>query len=113
MVDLEDLPESLQLKEHHDYDAQLTFKFYDKNPEHEIIHMQWAWVMGEMIWAFDQIKNDGNDDQFYKHPKNTKGMSVKEQIELTEIDEEGLKKHHDRISNGLRLFGKYYRNLWD
>lgn len=28
-------------------------------------------------------------------------------------DFEGLKKHHERIQNGLRLFGTYYRALWD
>ena len=28
-------------------------------------------------------------------------------------DYEGIMKVHERIDNGLRLFGKYYRNLWD
>ena len=29
------------------------------------------------------------------------------------INYEGLKAHKERITNGLRLFGKYYRGLWD
>jgi hypothetical protein len=29
------------------------------------------------------------------------------------FDIEGYQKHHDRINNGTRLFGKYYKNLWD
>lgn len=28
-------------------------------------------------------------------------------------DYEGMAAHHARIKNGLRLFGAYYRNLWD
>jgi hypothetical protein len=28
-------------------------------------------------------------------------------------DYEGIRKVYERIDNGLRLFGKYYRNLWD
>jgi hypothetical protein len=28
-------------------------------------------------------------------------------------DYEGMKKVHDRMNNGFRLFGKYYRSLWD
>jgi len=28
------------------------------------------------------------------------------------LDKEGFAAHHERIQNGLRLFGKYYRALW-
>ena len=28
-------------------------------------------------------------------------------------DWEGRKAYQERISNGFRLFGKYYENLWD
>jgi hypothetical protein len=28
-------------------------------------------------------------------------------------DYEGIRKVHDRIQNGFRLFGKYFQNLWD
>ena len=30
-----------------------------------------------------------------------------------ETDYEALKVVHERIANGFKLFGKYYRNLWD
>ena len=30
-----------------------------------------------------------------------------------EIDMDGMKKYQERITNGFRLFGKYYENLWD
>ena len=29
------------------------------------------------------------------------------------MDYEGMKVYQERISNGFRLFGKYYENLWD
>jgi hypothetical protein len=29
------------------------------------------------------------------------------------FDVEGYQAHSKRIDNGLRLFGKYYRGLWD
>ena len=28
-------------------------------------------------------------------------------------DRDGHKKHEERIDNGILLFGKYYRGLWD
>ena len=28
-------------------------------------------------------------------------------------DYDGMNKVNERINNGLRLFGKYYRGLWD
>ena len=28
-------------------------------------------------------------------------------------DDEGRKKHQERMSNGFRLFGKYFESLWD
>ena len=48
---------------------------------------QWLWVMDEMIWAFDRIKDD-------------------DYILMS-------KENQERIRNGLRLFGKYYMALWD
>jgi hypothetical protein len=63
----------------------------------EKVHERWDYVLGEMIWAFEQITTDGWEDQYF-----TNGY-----------DREGHKAHQDRISNGLRLFGRYYQALWD
>jgi hypothetical protein len=30
-----------------------------------------------------------------------------------EVDTKGMKKHSDKIDNGIMLFGKYYSGLWD
>ena len=29
------------------------------------------------------------------------------------IDKDALTKHQKRMTNGFRLFGKYYEGLWD
>lgn len=47
---------------------------------------RWDWILDEMIFAFDQ--------------------KIKDEWEANE-------ELHKRISNGFRLFGKYYENLWD
>ena len=33
--------------------------------------------------------------------------------DTSHFDDEGYKKHQERITNGLKLFGKYYQALWD
>jgi hypothetical protein len=67
-------------------------------------HFQrWNWILKEMIWAFEQLADTDNDDQFYTGVHN----------ESREFDKTGYQEHQKRISNGTRLFGKYYQNLWD
>ena len=101
IVDLEDVPEYLRCDTTEDWDDQKCFDFYR---EHEVkegdrdIHARWNWVLDEMIWAFEQLCDYDNDKEFYHGEK---------------FDVKGYEKHHNRINNGTRLFGKYYRNLWD
>lgn len=62
-------------------------------------HKRWDWVMDEMIWAFEQIVDDnGRDDVYFND-----GI----------LDVEGWKAYNKRIDNGTRLFGVYFRGLWD
>ena len=58
--------------------------------------------MDEMIHAFEQLKEDDWQSKFYSGDG-----------ESFTVDEKGLDEEDKRIHNGLRLFGKYYRNLWD
>ena len=130
IVDLEDVPEHLRCNTHEEWEDQECFDFYH---EHEIkegecdIHARWDWVLDEMIWAFEQICEDNNDAQFHSGVHDMKSVPCKwdENGKPTlytfeegpnhtaKFDIEGYQKHHDRINNGTRLFGKYYRNLWD
>ena len=62
-------------------------------------HKRWDWVMDEMIWAFEQIVDDNSDDVYFKEDGT--------------IDVEAWKAYNKRLDNGTRLFGVYYRGLWD
>ena len=88
-----------------------------KEDEHDIDdfhHARWEWVMGEMIWAFEQKMRDDWQEDYYKYeddPTNTEGLGLG--LKLVWEDPEGQKAHQERMTNGFRLFGKYYENLWD
>ena len=53
-------------------------------------------VLDEMIYAFDCKAN--KDDVYMRFDID---------------DQDGVKAEQKRISNGFRLFGKYYESLWD
>ena len=109
-VDMDDRPEHLQCyKEPED---QATDKFHFE---------AWDWVMNEMIFAFESKLDDSWEEQFesgesdLQWKKLEDGMSqmVNGPNHTKVYDWEGRKKYQERISNGFRLFGKYYESLWD
>lgn len=90
------------------------------------VHYKWEWILNEMIWAFENVVDDSWQYKFYHgesvHEWNLVSGTEGEEDALYEmkqlnpdfwIDTNGLKEYNDRIDNGLRLFGKYYRGLWD
>jgi hypothetical protein len=60
---------------------------------------RYNWIMDELIWTFETLKSD-DYKSFYNEETDTYNL-------------EGQQAHDERIRNGLRLFGKYYRALWD
>jgi hypothetical protein len=92
---------------------------------------RWEWVLDEMIFAFTCNIDDSWEDEFRSGkidmvfvPIDKDGNEVpKEESKFSEMrngpnhtykcDYDGMKKVQERIDNGYRLFGKYYRNLWD
>ncbi len=101
---------------------------YDTDGNH---FKRWDWVLDEMIFAFECKLDDNWDDQFWSgefgksefvetgeehfNPltnKVEKTYTMKSTGNLT-CDWEARKVVSDRISNGFRLFGKYYEALWD
>lgn len=71
---------------------------------------RWHWVMAEMIWAFEQMQPDSNwEDKYIITPA---GLDFSNYVEGV-YDCDGMDKHQKRINNGLLLFGKYFRGLWD
>lgn len=103
-VDLDDVPEELQPEKG-------WAKKYNTNGETDPnFFKRWDYVMDEMIWAFEQKTIDW-EEQYY-------GEWVEDESKVfggTHInsDDQGRKKHQERMSNGFRLFGKYYEALWD
>jgi hypothetical protein len=89
--------------------------------------LRWDWILGEMIFAF-QCKSDdtwqdkyssGTHDVVWK-PIDTDESGKPLTYEMTrgpndtyECDYAGMAAEQARITNGFRLFGKYYENLWD
>jgi hypothetical protein len=133
IVDLEDVPEHMRTTETEEWEYQQCFDFYHESDLHGFnkygydILNRWEWVMGEMIWAFEQLCDEDHDAQFHtgvrdmksvpcewdENGKPTMFQSVKGPNDTSHFDIEGYQKHNERINNGLRLFGKYYRGLWD
>ena len=73
---------------------------------------EWDQILDEMIWAFEQKCRDHWEDDYYgDYDEDQKNGSMVGSFKW--IDHEGLKTHQERMSNGFRLFGKYYENLWD
>lgn len=62
-----------------------------------LIHDRWDWVMREMIYAFDCKVNKEEVFMRFDFPTQREEMEAEQ----------------ERISNGYRLFGKYYEGLWD
>jgi hypothetical protein len=88
---------------------------------------RWDWVLDEMIFAFT-AKRDGTWQDKYSsgehdlqsepcewdaNGKATMYQMTRGPKDTYECDYEGMKVEQARISNGFRLFGKYYENLWD
>jgi hypothetical protein len=112
-VDDDDVPEELKSTS-----ASPKENDWDTDSNH---FKRWDYIMDEMIWAFEQLVDGNWEDQYYTGEsdyifvKDDRGMSVMEKgpKHTQEWDRDGWTKHHERIDNGLRLFGSYYRNLWD
>jgi len=85
-------------------------------------HNRWDWVLDEMIFAFETKVGSLQDweDQFRKGTVDIKFKELENGLSQTaygpnhtyETDLEGLREYQKRISNGFRLFGKYYESLW-
>ena len=124
-VDNEDVPEELHMtkedREKFERDGSIDSK-------HEA---RWNYILGEMIWAFEQHSDpDDGENQFHHNSDQLEMIFVplEDNPKLSTVnfnyqkdpskpkywvDEEGKKKHQERKANGVRLFAKYYDALWD
>jgi hypothetical protein len=77
-----------------------------------LTEQEWNEILDEMIWAFEQKCRDNWQDDYYgDYVEDQKNGPMVGSFKW--IDHEGLKTHQERMSNGFRLFGEYYENLWD
>jgi hypothetical protein len=86
-VDNEDVPTHTPIPEGQEF---------ERSDEWEEWESRWKWVLDEMIFAFEHIVDHEWELMYFGETK----------------DLEGFEKINERIANGLRLFGKYFRGLW-
>ena len=114
-VDAEDVPEELRKSE--------LVGEYDVDENH---FKRWEYVLDEMIFSFESKLTDW-EEQFWKvkpeidwedpmiPEKVVDGLEAYQLKWKTEgeCDWEARTAYQTRITNGFRLFGKYYEGLWD
>ena len=97
---------------------------YDTDANH---FKRWDWAIDEMIFAFECKSDDTWQDRFRSGDHDMKTVACSwdmlgkptmyEWVEgpnnTYKCDYDGMKVVQDRITNGFRLFGKYYEGLWD
>ena len=106
MVEMPDVPKELRA-------TKKQLDAYGKKGDVDPKHFErWDWIMDEMIWAFEQKCRDHWEGDFYgPYIEDPKNGSMAGSFEW--IDHDGMKAHQTRMTNGFKLFGKYYENLWD
>jgi hypothetical protein len=113
---------------------QDSFDFYQETHEDawKLGLERWDETLDKMIWSFEQLLKGEYDDQYhhgdaeYDWVKSDKTFpnpitgKVEETFQMVDknptehwYDGVGHMKHEEQIQEGLELFGKYYRSLWD
>lgn len=118
-----------------DMDNNYCFDFIkeDENQVFDACCEKWDEVFDKMIWAFQQLALDEDYDNQYHHGEMNIGwrqtkdkllnpMTGKMEHMYEMVDENpnehwydyvGHTLHNERIQEGLSLFGKHFRDLWD
>ena len=106
-VELSDVPKELHGKKLTGANGEVDEKHFER----------WDYVLDEMIWAFEQKCRDDWEGDFYEYrevgPEEDKQGDSLFGLKLVWEDRKGMKAHQKRMSNGFRLFGAYFENLWD
>jgi len=127
MVDLEDVPEELRITGYDDGSSQFRLKFEDdeqyQKESWDITHRRWEWVLNEMIFAFEHLIDDTWEEAYSSGHIDIKFVPCEDNPKLSTMEDgpnhtykcdyDGMNKVYNRMDNGFRLFGLYYRSLWD
>lgn len=117
-----------------EYDSQTSFDFY-KETHNEAFDQgikRWEEILDKMIWSFQQIALEEYDNLYhhgtpkydfvetdgpFPNPVTGKMEKTYRMVDTNPgehwYDHVGHMLHEERIQEGLELFGKYYRHLWD
>ena len=89
----------------------------------DLTEEEWNKILDKMIWSFREILEDDWESKYiynygkyhFEEREPINGEKMSEMVWDVEpvIDIEGIRLHSERIDEGLMLFGKYYKNLWD
>jgi hypothetical protein len=118
-----------------DWTSQNSFDFYKESHNEAFDEgcKRWEEVLDKMIWSFQQIAIEDYDDQYHHGKINLGWKKVPDKLFPNPVsgiqeplyqmvdknpdehwyDHKGHMLHEERIQEGLDLFGKYYRSLWD
>jgi hypothetical protein len=117
-----------------DYSDQNCFDFYKETHDDawKTGALGWDETLDKMIWSFGQLAYEDYDDKYhhgkgeydwvktdrtYPNPVTGKIEATYQMVDKNPdehwYDHVGHMKHEERIQEGLDLFGKYFRSLWD
>ena len=127
-VDMKDVPKNLRATKKEMAKTEETGNVDDK------YFARWDYILDAMVWSFREIVEDKpGEEEFFTGESDTVWSKVdvhgnevdddydgqiyhrmdKGPNDTREVDWEGLDEYNERIDYGLRMFGKYYRALWD
>ena len=116
-----------------DYIEQQSFDFYKSDQElFDQRVKEWDIILDKMIWSFNELVKESYDDKYFhgngkyewiktdKQFPNPVTGKMEDTFTMVDtnpdehwIDANGILEHEKRIQEGIDLFAKYYRNLWD
>jgi hypothetical protein len=117
-----------------DYVNQQSFDFYTETHDEawKVGLERWDETLDKMIWSFEQLLKGEYDDQYhhgsldfdwvktdktFPNPITGKIEATFQMVDKNPdehwYDAEGHRLHEKRIQEGIELFGKHFRNLWD
>jgi len=103
-----------------DEDLPPHMRYGNPDGDDNWIHYRWEWIIKEMIFSFENLVDDSWQNKYYHgepiyvfKPIDDTFKEVVQTNPEYHFDAVGYKAYNERISNGFRLFGKYYRSLWD
>jgi hypothetical protein len=114
-VDDEDVPEYLRSASA----PPLTEEEENCGATDSLHEARWDWILDEMIWAFYQ---EANEDPDGPESPSAYSRQIGENIHFDDSPENVMswEKYHEentkfeeRKANAFKLFGRYYRCLWD